>query len=29
MRRRSVMSMALLAALIVAASLTVLFTAIG
>jgi hypothetical protein len=29
MRRRSVMSMALLAALIVAASLTVLFTAVG
>jgi hypothetical protein len=29
MLRRSVMSMALLAALIVAASLTVLFTAVG
>jgi len=29
MRRRSVMSMALLAALIVAASLTVLFKAVG
>jgi hypothetical protein len=29
MRRKSVMSMALLAALIVAASLTVLFSAVG